>query len=77
MVNAIVAALMSLIIPGTGQIVSGEVKKGIIFLAIEVILYVLFLTVSPAIVIISILLAIYAAYDAYKGAKAESHTATI
>ena len=77
MVNAIVAALMSLIIPGTGQIVSGEVKKGIIFLAIEVILYVLFLTVSPAIVIISILLAIYAAYDAYKGAKSESHTATI
>ena len=77
MVNAIVAALMSLIIPGTGQIVSGEVKKGIIFLAIEVILYVLFLTVSPAIVIISILLAIYAAYDPYKGAKSESHVAAV
>jgi hypothetical protein len=77
MVNAIVAALMSLIIPGTGQIVSGEVKKGMIFLAIEIILYVLFLTVSPAIVILSILLAIYAAYDAYKGAKSEPHAATI
>lgn len=77
MVNAIVAALMSLIIPGTGQIVSGEVKKGTIFLAIEVILYVLFLTVSPAIVIVSILFAIYAAYDAYKGAKSEPHVATV
>ncbi len=77
MVNAILAALMSLIIPGTGQIVSGEVKKGIIFLAIEVILYVLFLTVSPSIVIISFLFAIYAAYDAYKGAKSDAHAATL
>ncbi len=77
MVNAILAALMSLIIPGTGQILSGEVKKGIIFLAIEVILYVLFLTVSSSIVIISLLFALYAAYDAYKGAKSDSHTATV
>ncbi|MGB9978283.1 hypothetical protein [Methanobacterium sp.] len=77
MVNAILAALMSLIIPGTGQIISGEVKKGIIFLAIEVILYVLFLTLSPSIVILSLLFAVYAAYDAYRGAKSEPHAATI
>lgn len=77
MVNAIVAALMSLIIPGTGQIVSGEVKKGILFLAIEVVLYILFLTVSPSIVIISFLFAIYAAYDAYKGAKSDTHVAAV
>ncbi|MEL7669653.1 hypothetical protein [Methanobacterium sp.] len=77
MVNAILAALMSLIIPGTGQIVSGEVKKGIIFLAIEIILYILFLTVSPSIVIISFLFAIYAAYDAYNGAKSDPHTSAV
>lgn len=77
MVNAILAALMSLIIPGTGQIVSGEVKKGIIFLAIEIILYVLFLTVSPSIVIISLLFAVYTAYDAYKGAKSDSQVAAV
>ncbi|WP_424355418.1 hypothetical protein [Methanobacterium sp. MBAC-LM] len=77
MVNAIVAALMSLIIPGTGQIVSGEVKKGILFLAIEVVLYILFLTVSPSIVIISFLFAIYAAYDAYNGAKSDSHASAV
>ena len=77
MVKAIIAALMSLIIPGTGQIVSGEVKKGIIFLAIEAILYILFLTVNPGIVIISIIFAIYAAYDAYKGAKSGSHAAAV
>jgi TM2 domain-containing membrane protein YozV len=77
MVNAILAALMSLIIPGTGQIVSGEVKKGIIFLAIEIILYILFLTVSPSIVIISFLFAIYAAYDAYNVAKSDPHTSAV
>ncbi|MCZ3364582.1 MULTISPECIES: hypothetical protein [Methanobacterium] len=77
MVNAIVAALMSLIIPGTGQIVSGEVKKGILFLAIEIVLYILFLTVSPSIVIISFLFAIYAAYDAYKGAKSDPHASAV
>ena len=47
MVKVITATLMSLIIPGTGQIASGKVKKGIIFLAIEAILYRLFLTVTP------------------------------
>lgn len=77
MVKAIIAALMSLIIPGTGQIVSGEVKKGIIFLAIEAILYILFLTVNPGIVIISLIFAIYAAYDAYKGSKSGSHAAAV
>ena len=76
MVKAITAALMSLVIPGTGQIASGEVKKGIIFLAIEAMLYILFLTVNPGIVIISILFATYTAYDAYNGAKSSSHAAT-
>ena len=77
MVKAITAALMSLLIPGTGQKATGEAKKGIIFLAIEAILYILFLTVNPGIVIISILFAIYTAYDAYNGAKSSSRAATV
>jgi TM2 domain-containing membrane protein YozV len=77
MVNAILAAIMSLIIPGSGQIAAGKFKKGIIFLVIEVILFVIFTTVNSSIIIISILFGIYAAYDAYKGAKSDSHAAAI
>jgi len=64
MVNAILAAILSLIIPGLGQIAAGEVKKGIIFFVIAVILGLLFSMISSFIGIISFLFAIYAAYDA-------------
>lgn len=77
MVNAIVAALMSLIIPGTGQIIVGRLKRGIIFLAIEIILYILFLTVNSSIVAVSFLFGIYAAYDAYKIANTDPYAATL
>ena len=39
MVNAILAAILSFIIPGLGQAVAGDVKKGIIFIIIAIILY--------------------------------------
>jgi len=69
MVNPIIAAILSLIIPGLGQIVAGETKKGIIFVIIAIILWALASTVTSFIGIISFLFAIYAAYDAYQLAK--------
>ena len=41
MVNPIIAAILSFIIPGLGQIVVGDTKKGLIFLVAAIILYVL------------------------------------
>lgn len=70
MVNAILAAILSFIIPGLGQIIAGEAKKGVIFLVIAIILGILVTMVSSLISIISLLFAIYAAYDAYQIAKA-------
>ncbi len=70
MVNAILAAILSFIIPGLGQIIAGETMKGLIFLAIAIILGVLYSFVSSFIGIISFLFAVYAAYDAYQLAKA-------
>ena len=38
MVNAILAAVLSFFIPGLGQAVAGDIKKGIIFFVIAIIL---------------------------------------
>lgn len=69
MVNAIVAAILSFIIPGLGQILLGETKKGLIFLVIAIIICSLTM-LSSYIMIISVLFAIYAAYDASQLANA-------
>ncbi|MGZ7209983.1 MAG: hypothetical protein ACXVHV_08910 [Methanobacterium sp.] len=69
MANAILAAILSLIIPGLGQIYAGVVQKGIIFIVIAIILGLANFFILPLIWIISLLFAIYAAYDAYQIAK--------
>lgn len=67
MVNQIFATILSLFIPGLGQLYQGQEKrKGIIFLIIGIILYFLIYTVNTNIGIISFIYSIYAAYDAYK-----------
>ena len=38
MVNAILAAILSFIIPGLGQAIAGDIKKGIIFFIIALVL---------------------------------------
>ncbi|MCL2156613.1 MAG: hypothetical protein FWH54_01170 [Methanobrevibacter sp.] len=69
MANAILAAILSFIIPGLGQLYEGQpIQKGIIFIVILIILGALNVLVSPFIGIISLLFAIYAAYDAYVNA---------
>ncbi len=63
MANAIIAAIMSFIIPGLGQLYTGQLIKAIIMFVIWLIVggASLFLGIP-----ISLLVSIYAAYDAYK-----------
>jgi TM2 domain-containing membrane protein YozV len=68
MVNPIIAAILSFIIPGLGQIVAGETKKGIIFFVIAIVLGVLS-ALTLFISVIYLIYAIYVAYDAYQLAK--------
>lgn len=68
MANAILAAILSLIIPGIGQIYEGDTKRGLMFLIVAIILYGLNFII-PYIGIIGFIFAIYAAYDAYTKAN--------
>ncbi len=70
MANPILAAIISLILPGIGQVYAGQVMKGIIMFIIAIIIGLLASYVSGYIAIISLIYAIYAAYDAYQVAKA-------
>ncbi|KZX14406.1 hypothetical protein [Methanobrevibacter filiformis] len=68
--NPILAAILSLVIPGLGQLYGGEgVKKAIIFLVIFIVLGALTAAVSPYVGTVSFIFAVYAAYDAYKNVK--------
>lgn len=69
MVNPIVAAILSFILPGLGQIIAGETKKGVIFIVIAIVLWALLLPTVFISGIILLIFAIYAAYDAYKLAQ--------
>ena len=65
--NAILAAILSFIIPGLGQAISGDIKKGVIFFvgAIVLGLIVSLIFRNWLVYIINIAYAVYAAYDAY------------
>ncbi|MBE6504723.1 MAG: hypothetical protein IJH63_02325 [Methanobrevibacter sp.] len=69
--NPILAAILSFIIPGLGQAIEGDVKKGVIFLIIFIALYVVGMLIFRGWVvsIIRIIFRIYAAYDAYMMAQ--------
>lgn len=66
--NSIIAAILSLIIPGLGQVISGEVQRGIVLFVVALIMGLIasFIFKSWIVNIINILIAIYAAYDAYQ-----------
>ena len=66
--NAIIAAILSFIIPGLGQALSGDVKKGIIFFVGAIVLGIIvaFLLRDWLASIINIAYAVYVAYDAYQ-----------
>lgn len=66
--NAILAAILSFFIPGLGQAVYGDIKRGAIFFVIAVVLGVIASLIFRywIMTIISLIYAIYAAYDAYQ-----------
>lgn len=65
--KSILATILSFFLPGLGQIVLGETKKGIIFLVLAFILsYVIVTFLGTIGSVIYLVYVIYAAYDAYK-----------
>lgn len=67
MANGIVAAILSLILPGLGQIYGGQgLMKGVLFIIIALIFYGIGAGVFSLIWILAVIFNIYAAYDAYK-----------
>lgn len=72
MVSQIVAAIASFIIPGLGQALAGDIKKGAIYFVIAIIIsaiLIMFLGMGNPISYISIIYNIYTAYDAYNMVK--------
>ena len=69
--NAILAAILSFIIPGLGQAVSGDIKKGVIFFVIAVIMGIIavFIFQSWVVSLVDLAIRVYAAYDAYQMAQ--------
>ena len=69
MANEILAAILSFLIPGLGQAYAGDLKKGIIFFVIALVLGIIIVYVLGSAswaYIISLIYSIYAAYDAYQ-----------
>lgn len=72
MVSQIVAAIASFIIPGLGQALAGDIKKGAIYFVIAIIIsaiLIMLLGMGNPISYISIIYNIYTAYDAYNIVK--------
>lgn len=65
--NKILSAILSFFIPGLGQVLSGQLKRGIILFVIALIMGAIatFIFRSWVVNIINILISLYAAYDAY------------
>ncbi len=68
MANGILAAILSFIIPGLGQAYAGDIKKGIIFFIVAIVIILLATLVFRMwiILILSLIISLYAAYDAYQ-----------
>ena len=71
MVNAILAAVLSFLIPGLGQAIAGDIKKGVIFFVIALVVWAIASLIFRhwVVWIIDVLYCLYAAYDAYQMAQ--------
>ena len=67
--NAILAAVLSLVLPGLGEIYIGKLMMGIILVILAIILLVA-VSLTGYAWILYIILWLYAIYDSYTGAKA-------
>ncbi|WP_405266860.1 hypothetical protein [Methanobrevibacter sp.] len=68
MVHPLIPAVLSFIIPGLGQAVAGDIKKGIIFFVIAIVIAIIASLIFKdwLVYILNLLYAIYAAYDAHE-----------
>ena len=71
MVNPIIAAICSFVIPGLGQALAGDIKKGVIFLVVALIMVAIATLIFRhwLVNIVELAIMIYAAYDAYQMAQ--------
>ncbi len=72
MANAILAAILSFLIPGLAQAYAEDMKKGIIFFIVFLIIIGLYMFVLNKYLpfnIIELIFGLYAAYDGYQMAK--------
>ena len=71
MVNPIIAAICSFVIPGLGQALAGDIKKGIILLIIALIMVAIATLIFRhwLVTLIELAIMLYAAYDAYQMAQ--------
>lgn len=71
MANGILAAILSFFIPGLGQAYAGDIKKGVIFLIIAIVIWIIASIVFKhwVVWIIDFIYSLYAAYDAYQMAQ--------
>ena len=67
MLKAIICAILSFIIPGLGQVIAGDLKKGIILFVLALIMGILAAVVFKEwlVYIINLAISVYAAYDAF------------
>lgn len=67
MLKAIICAILSFFIPGLGQVIAGDIQKGIILFVAALIVGILaaFVFKEWIVYIINLLISLYAAYDAY------------
>ncbi|MEX0569328.1 MAG: zinc-ribbon domain-containing protein, partial [Candidatus Njordarchaeota archaeon] len=68
--DPILAAILSFILPGIGQIYVGATTRGVVYIILAIILYALF-------IIPGIIFAIYTMYDAYRLAQQYNETGLI
>lgn len=64
---AIISAILSFIIPGLGQAINGDIKKGIIFFVLALVVSLLASLIFRQWIMyfINLAISLYAAYDAY------------
>lgn len=66
MASSILAAILSLILPGLGQLYGGQgFMKSIVFIIIALIFYSIGATTYSLVWLLAVIFNIYAAYDAY------------
>jgi len=68
--NPILAAVLSFIIPGLGEIYLGKLMMGVILIILVIILTTAIFTITGYAWILYIIVWLYAIYDSYTGAKA-------